>query len=138
MVPDQFRRWPTNAARKSLAARFGLPYDSQMQDWEWEVAHPSRYPAFLAAYRGGGLTDDERFSLMECLVQSVADIPPPPCGPPPEWVAVAELLRADPQLHASTIAYWSGMTGEEGWEWAGVSEAMRRVWADVQGNLAEH
>ena len=137
-VPGHLQRWPTSAARQALAARFGLPYDKQMQDWEWEVAHPSLFPAFLAAYACGDLDDDERFSLMECLVQSVADIPTPPGGgPPSEWDAVAELLRAAPQRHASTIAYWSRMTGEEGWEWAGVGEAMRQVWAEVQGQLAE-
>jgi hypothetical protein len=136
-VPEHLQRWPTSAARQALAARLGLPYDRQMQDWEWEVAHSSLFPAFLAAYRGGDLDDDERFSLMECLVQSVADMTPPPGGPPKEWASVAELFRAAPQLHTSTIAYRSRMTGEEGWEWAGVSEAMRQVWADVRGQLVE-
>ncbi len=136
-VPQHLQRWPTSAARQTLAARFGLPYDRQMQDWEWEVAHPSLFTGFLTAYRDGDLDDDERFSLMECLVQSVADMTPPPVGPRPEWADVAELLRAAPRLHASTIAYWSRMNDDQGWEWAGVGEAMRRVWAEVRGQLAE-
>ena len=59
MVPEKLQRWPSTTARKSLAGRFGLPYDPRMQDWEWEVADPSRIPEFLAAYQDSGLTDEE-------------------------------------------------------------------------------
>ena len=134
MTPDPPRRWATTKSRLALASRLQLPYAPSMQDWEWEVADPTRYPIFLAAYRGG--SDDERFSLMECLVQSVADMAARPGGTPPEWAAVADLLRADPRLHASTITYWSRMTGAEGWEWAGVGAAMRQVWSEVQAQIA--
>ena len=48
-----------------------------MQDWEWEVASPERIDEFLAAYEGGELTDDERFTLMETLLQSFEDVDAP-------------------------------------------------------------
>jgi hypothetical protein len=124
-------------ARKALAARFGLAYGVEMQDWEWEVAHPSLLPHLLAAYQGGDLSEDERFSLMEIMVQAVADIESPADAVPREWEAVAELLRTSPRLHASTIAYWSAMSGAEGWAWPGVIRAMRELSSQVEPQLAE-
>ena len=81
-----------------------------MQDWEWIVANGSRFAEFLEAYRAGGLTDDEQFSLMEMLVQSVNDIlqarQVPEPEKQPEWLAVEELLLANWKLHDTTIRYW--------------------------------
>ena len=135
-VPVHLRRYPTEAARRSLAARLDLPYDGYMQDWEWEVAGPRFFPSFLSAYRDGGLDEDERFCLMACLVQSVADMSPPHDRPPAEWEAVAALLRGNPRLHAMTIAYWSEMDEANGWEWGAVGEAMEQLWNEVQALLS--
>jgi hypothetical protein len=80
---------------------------------------------------------------MEMLVQCVEEMSPWD-GPPacveelPEWQAVAELLRARPRLHASTIAYWSVFGHNDPEERFRVSLPMRRLWADVQPSLAEH
>jgi hypothetical protein len=135
-------RYPTNAGREALAARFGLAIDPYPQDWEWEVASPKHFPAWLALYEEAALTDDERFSLMEMLVQCVDEMcpaysPSEQVEQRPEWQAVAALLRARPRLHASTIAYWSVFGGEGPEEQFAVSAPMRRVWADVQQALAE-
>ena len=102
---------PNTPARQSLAARFGLPYDDNMQDWEWQVADPSRFQEFLEAYRHAGLSDTERGSLMELLIQCVEDLlAADSCQPPeslPEWQAVAELLREHPSRYTATVEYWS-------------------------------
>jgi hypothetical protein len=71
-------RWPTSQARMALSARFKLPYDDSMQDWEWEVADPARLSEFLGAYSCGQLTDDERFSLMESWFSVSRTSPPKP------------------------------------------------------------
>jgi hypothetical protein len=44
-----------------------------MQDWSWEVADATRLDEFLAVYQTASLTDDERFTLMEVLLQSFED-----------------------------------------------------------------
>jgi hypothetical protein len=141
-VPDHLRRYPTKAGREALAARLGLTIDPYSQDWEWEIARPEHFPGWLALYADARLTDDERFSLMEMLVQCVDEMcpahsPPEQVEQRPEWQAVAALLRARPQLHASTIAYWSRFGGEWPEGQFVVSTPMRRVWADVQKALAE-
>lgn len=141
-VPHELKRYPTKAGRESLAARLGLvigPYD---QDWEWQVAEPEKFDGWLAAYREAPLSDDERFSLMEMLIQCVEDMVSLR-GPPEEveelapWQAVAALLRANPRLHASSIAYWSAFGGDDPEEQFRVSVPMRQVWAAVQSTLAE-
>lgn len=102
---------PSIPARRSLAARFGLPYDDNMQDWEWQVADAARFQEFLGAYRHAGLSEAECGSLTEVLIQCVEDLlaagfrQPP--GDSPEWRAVAALLREHPGLHAATVDYWS-------------------------------
>jgi hypothetical protein len=135
MIPGHLQRWPSTAARQSLAARFGLPYDARMQDWEWEVAEPSRFPDFLAGYQGGRLTDDERFSLMQVLLQSLADMELPDAEASPAWRAVARLLRAEPALHAATMAYWSGLSSPG--QWPQLAGAIRRLWSELQARIAE-
>jgi len=134
-------RYPTRAGREALAARLGLAIDPYSQDWEWEVAGPEHFPAWLALYQEAELNDDERFSLMEMLIQCVEEMcpmhsPPEQVESMSQWQAVAVLLRARPRLHASTIAYWSVFGGEWPEGQFSVSAPMRRVWADVQEALA--
>ena len=141
-VPYYVRRYPTRAGREALAARLDLTIDPFSQDWEWEVAEPAHLARWLTVYRQESLTDDERFSLMEMLVQCVEELAPDH-GPPelvdalPEWQEVAALLRANPRLHASTIGYWSVFAQDDPEGQFRVSQSMRRLWAAVQPIHAE-
>ncbi len=140
--PEHLKRYPTGAGQAALATRLGLTIHPHSQDWEWEVAKPEKFGEWLSVYRSEPLSDDERFSLMEMLIQCVDDTVPT-YGPPseveelPQWQAVAALLRASPQLHASSIAYWSVFGHDDPEEQFRVSVPMRRVWATVQSSLAE-
>ncbi|WP_165251338.1 hypothetical protein [Paludisphaera soli] len=125
------RRWTTSAARASLARRFSLPDDLWMQDWPWEVADPSRFGEFLDAYRSGSLDEDERFTLMEMLIQCVEDMESPSIATSPEWRAVAALLTADPRLHASSVRYWSCLDDDLEDAFA-VSGPMRTLWEIIR------
>lgn len=73
-VPEHLWRFPTREAIASLAIRFDVPNEPHMQDWEWEVADPARIDEYLNAYHVGELTDDERFTLMETLIQAFDDL----------------------------------------------------------------
>ncbi len=73
-VPEHLWRFPTADARASLAARFGVPNEPHIQDWEWEVADPARIDEYISAYVDAGLTDDERFTLMETVIQAFEDL----------------------------------------------------------------
>ena len=139
-VPDDLRRYPTKDGREALAARLGLTIDPYSQDWEWEVAEPENFETWLALYRDAPLSDDERFSLMEMLIQCVEDMvsaqgPPEEVEQLPQWQAVATLLQANPQLHASSIAYWSAFDHDNPEEAFRVSFPMRRVWTAVKPTL---
>jgi hypothetical protein len=96
---------PSTAARKEIAARLSLPYSDQMQDWEWEVADVGRFGEFLDAYRNAA-HDDERFSLMEILIQCVEEMSSLDCYEP-AWQAIRSLLLARTNLHRATVQYWA-------------------------------
>jgi hypothetical protein len=123
-------RYPKAEARVSLAARCNLPYYDDMQDWEWEVADSARFEEFLATYCAPDLNDDERFSLMEILVQCVEDL-----GLSSEadsaWDKIEPLLLRAPWLHGSTIEYWA-CCGEVAPESQfNVSPHMRSLYASI-------
>jgi hypothetical protein len=128
MVPEIPDRWATNAARMSLARRFALPYDPLSQDWEWEVADPSRFGEFLDAYGSGSLDEDERFALMEILIQCIEDMGLHSVEASPQWHSVANLLHAHAGLHASSIRYWSCLEARDLEDCFGVTAPMRAVW----------
>jgi hypothetical protein len=107
-TPDHLFRCSTRKAIDSLSRRFGLPVEPFMQDWEWEVADPDRIDEFLAAYEHDDLDDDERFTLMEMIIQSFEDLPDPP-ETDERWKSVLKLLKTNSALHISTIWYWASL-----------------------------
>jgi hypothetical protein len=136
MTRDLPERYPTRAGREALAARLGLAIDPYSQDWEWEVADPQHFSRWLQVYQDPTLTDDERFSLMEMLVQCVEQLgrrcrAEEEIRRLPEWQALAQLLRANAPLHAITIRYWSVLGADDPEHCFSVSVPMREVWADV-------
>ena len=107
MSADVPHREVTPTARRSLSRRFNLPHDPFSQDWQWEVADPSRFGEFLSVYESGDLDEDERFALMEILIQCVEESDSSSVESSPQWRSLAGLLQAHPDLHASSIRYWS-------------------------------
>jgi hypothetical protein len=105
-VPEHLWRFPTRAAIEALGVRFDLPHDRSMSDWEWEVADPERIDEFIAAYQSGELDDDERFTLMEMILQSFDDLGDD-VADDPRWNLVLSLLDANFRLHAHSIWYWA-------------------------------
>lgn len=121
---DKAHLW-TKAAQDSLAKRFGLPNHGLMQDWEWEVADVERFDEFLSAYTSS-LPVDQRFSLMEILVQCTED-----CRSEPKrldlWSKIKPVLEQNLDIHTETILYWSRLDAEHEDEMFGVSPLMRRL-----------
>jgi hypothetical protein len=98
-------RHPTAKARQSLATILHLPYYQSDQDWEWQVADEKRFEEFLSLYEHGQLSDDERFSLMEVIIQSVEDTELEDAFRV-RLVQIERLLVDGFTLHESTIRYW--------------------------------
>lgn len=126
MVPPHLSRYPTRAAIDALALRFNFPNTHDMQDWEWEVADSDRIDEFLAAYQFAQLDDDERFTLMETIIQSFenlggalhADL---------RWQTVVDLLDANIRLHAYTVWYWADPDEADPENHQAVTPSLRRI-----------
>ena len=127
-VPQRLWRFPP--ARERLAARFNLPNTEDMQDWEWQVADFSRIDEFLVAYQGSELSDDEKFTLMETIIQSFAESEFAESDevkkPSARWKMVLEWLDSNIELHIYTVWYWAVLEHdlEDGWN---VAPAMRAI-----------
>ena len=116
-VPEHLWRFPTADAIASLAARFGLPNTKEMQDWEWEVADPQRKEEFFDAYKSGDLSDDERFTIMETIIQSFEDSEEE-FHHSGLWAAVLRSIEENLDLHIHTVWYWSDLENDnEGEMW---------------------
>ena len=116
-VPEHLCRFPTAGAIASLAARFGFPNTPDMQDWEWEVADQTRIDEFISAYRSGELTDDERFTLMETILQSFEELDAA-LRDDARWTKLLEILETNVEIHIHSIWYWSDVDNDlEGETW---------------------
>lgn len=125
-VPTVPQRNPTRAAIDKLAARFELRNEPLMQDWEYEVADAERIDEFLDAYRSAELDDDERFTIMETLVQSNESWFASGAWHP-RWPELLDLITANAALHASTIVYWALVDEDEKSNCWAVTPFMRRI-----------
>jgi hypothetical protein len=124
------QRYPTAAAINSLANRFGFPNFPDMQDWSWEVADARRLDEFISAYSGGVLNDDERFVLMEIILQSFEELPNP-LDLDPRWRSVLAALDQNIALHRCTVWYWAQLDSND-------AEEQFRVTLDMRAVLAKH
>ena len=104
-IPQSLWRFSKKEAIDNLAARFGLPNEPGMQDWQWEVADNDRIDEFLAAYKSGELSDDERHTLMETIIQSFGwnEIEQPSL----RWQETLNLIEHNIELHIYTVCYWA-------------------------------
>jgi len=133
-VPEHLWRFPTAAAVDSLARRFGLPNDPSMQDWPWVVADAHRLDEFLAAYEYGGLSDDERFTLMEIILQSFEDLATS-TGFDPRWDRALDTIDRNIDLHASSVWYWSALETDDQRELWLVTPSLRSILQKHRGRL---
>jgi hypothetical protein len=81
-----------------------------MQDWEYEVADSNRIDEYLAVYQSGELSDDERFSLMEMLMEAFRGADD--LATSPRFALVSNLIEASLELHLYTVWYWACMDYE--------------------------
>ena len=109
-------RCPTRVAINSFAKQFGLRNEPLMQDWEYEVADRARFHEFLVAYETLSLDEDERFCLMEIIIQSLEDSN---CkiGALLDWLRIEKILQENFRLHAYTV-----------WHWAAYETALENAW----------
>lgn len=137
-IPEHIWRFLTRRAIDSLAARFNFPNTPEMQDWEWEVADPKRIPEFVSVYESGELDDDEKFTLMETIIQSFADLEIP-LSDNEYWKHVLEIIEKNIDLHIYSVWYWSDLeteTENEDEQWH-VTPDLRSILFKYKGNYAQ-
>ena len=105
-MPDRLWRHPTRAVIDSLAKRFDLPNERWMQDWEIQVADSSRIEEFLNAYESGELTEDERFVLMQTIIESF-EILESDWEDNSDWARALALVERDIEVHIDSVWYWA-------------------------------
>lgn len=106
MLKTYPQRYITVSAIYALAQRFNLPYDPFMQDWEYEVADPNRIDEFIDAYLSNELNEDEKFALMDTILQSFEDSSKT-LDSDQQWNIILQLLEDNLDIHATTICYWA-------------------------------
>ena len=120
-------RCPTKAAINKLASRFELLNTSDMQDWEWEVATPKRIDEFLSAYKKEPLDNDEKFTLLEILLQSF-EYSEEELNNSYRWQELLKLIESNFQLHAYSVWYWADFENDNlGDEWR-ITLFMRKLY----------
>ncbi len=132
--PEHLWRHPTAAAIDSLATRFNLPNHEGMQDWEHEVADPNRVVEFIDAYKNGELSEDERFTIMETIIQSFEE-QERSLDDSKEWKEVLNLIESNVDLHIYTIWYWSLVEEESENNWWNVTKFIRQIF---EGNCDKY
>jgi len=138
-APKHIWRFPTRKAIDKLAARFGFANDPGMQDWEHEVADHTRIDEFLAAYEAGGLSDDEKFTLMETVIESFEDVArmEGDLSLDARWQRTLAVLDKNLPLHAYSVWYWSRPEAENDDEMFCVSPFIRKILATHREHFAE-
>ena len=110
-IPEHLWRFPTRKAIDSLAKRFKLPNTIEMQDWEWEVADSDRIDEFISAYESGQLDDDEKFTLMEIIIQSFEELESS-LSIEPRWWKILNIIENNIELHIYSVWYWSDLEND--------------------------
>ena len=130
---QEFWRHATNEAQKSIAGKFGIYWDDQMQDWDLVMADPSWIPQLLNAYLKGNFTDDEKFAIMELMIASFDDLVASEVLTTNEhWHSCKSILRTEYWLHISTILYWSVPDKQDLDEAFPISKYIRPIWDEVK------
>ena len=98
-----------------------------MQDWEWEVATPKRIDEFLSAYKKEPLDNDEKFTLLEILLQSF-EYSEEELNNSYRWQELLKLIESNFQLHAYSVWYWADFENDNlGDEWR-ITLFMRKLY----------
>jgi hypothetical protein len=130
--PAHLTRYPRRAAIDKLALLLDLPNELGMQDWEIQVADPSRLAEFLQTYERLDFNDVDRFTLMRVIVASLDDAVSVGFDLEFAWQQAAALLRRDAHLHATTLSYWSCGVDPDPEHQFRVTPRIRTLWHEIR------
>ena len=106
-----------------------------MQDWGWEVADVQRLDEFITAYQSGELDDDERFTLMEMILQSFENLGDATFTDM-RWDLLRDILDMNIQLHADTVWYWARPGTDDPEQQFAITPVVRPIWDKHRAELS--
>ncbi len=125
-------RFVTAKTRNSLIAKFNLPFESWMQDWPYEISDPNKIDDYIRYY-DQVTNDDEKFCLMELLIQS-NDEQSEILKFNHYWLKIKTRLINNFPIHEYTIYYWSAFGNENFESTWNVTPYMRELWRSQKCN----
>lgn len=96
----------TKDSMDKLTSLLALPATGAEQDWEVELANPTRIDEFVAAYPLASLSSSDRFALMALILASVDEFLAEEDKLPGAWVRICEVLNKESSLHEPSVSYW--------------------------------
>jgi hypothetical protein len=126
----------TSEAIKKLNVLLNLPYMEWMQDWEIELADPSRVEEFSKIYSQASLTSDEKKALMSLIIASFEAYLHEYGNNPSQWDKIRDLIEKDYDMHEQAVNYWSCFDIELSDEFA-ISPLMRALWDSKMGAFSD-
>ena len=100
-------RCPTKKSIEKLSVILSVPNTPQMQDWEWEIADSKKLNDYISIYNKDHMTNDDRFTIMETILQAVECRIIDNGVPPRSWIKIKKILEKNKELHKDSIYYWS-------------------------------
>lgn len=84
-----------------------LPALGTEQDWDLELADPSRVREFVNFYQERQLNSDQKQALMSLIIASLEDLSFSNDSMEALWKEISRILLNDFDLHRQTIEYWA-------------------------------
>lgn len=119
------RAYPTWEAMALLERELLLPATGEEQDWDIELADPSRVDEFLCYLESHDLSEDARFALMALIIASLDDLSYEGDLDAELVKRTVALLEAGRPLYDDLILYWR--QDGEGPDGFNISPTMRLV-----------
>ncbi len=99
---------------EKVAEHFRLPYSHRSQDWEIEVADPTRIPEFIDGF--SSLVDPStRRVLAELIIASFDEAVDASQFDLSEWQRFWSIIREDFEDYSFSIEYWCNRPGGGSW-----------------------
>jgi hypothetical protein len=122
------RYWSCDAINQ-LADRFNLPIEESDQDWPFQIADHQRVEEFLAVFKEPQTCPDQRFVLMDILLQCFEDLAGTGLNLKADnrWIFLLNYLEQSFKPHAWQVWYWSDFRSSLEDAWC-IAVFMRILW----------
>lgn len=92
-------------AISSISKMLGLSFTGLEQDWDLEMANPSRFNEFISCYEKLCFTNAEKLALMSIILSSYEELEEE--EQILHWHNLEKMLLEEKKLFQSLIDYWS-------------------------------